>query len=146
MRQIRPIRGAAAPVAAAVLHLAAALLAAGPAVAQTPPPPRPVPDAALDATPAPDPGARALFEQPALNAALQAAVARAEAGDLEGAARALEALIARDPGAGDVHAARAAVALLRGDRPAALAGLEAAAAPPGPAPVPAENVDRKSVG
>ena len=140
MRQIRPIRGAAAPVAAAVLHLAAALLAAGPAVAQTPPPPRPVPDAALDATPAPDPGARALFEQPALNAALQAAVARAEAGDLEGAARALEALIARDPGAGDVHAARAAVALLRGDRPAALAGLEAAAAPPGPAPVPAENV------
>ena len=37
MRQIRPILGAAAPVAAAILHLAAAVLAAGPAVAQTPP-------------------------------------------------------------------------------------------------------------
>lgn len=140
MRQIRPILGAAAPVAAAILHLAAAVLAAGPAVAQTPPPPRPIPDAAPAPDPAPDPVARALFEEPALGAALQAAVARAEAGDLDGAARALDTLLARMPGAGAVHAARAAVAVLQGDRPAALAELEAAAAPPGPAPVPAENV------
>ena len=99
MRQIRPILGAAAPLAAAVLHLAAAVLTAGPAIAQTPPPPRPGPEAAPAVPPAPDPVARALFEQPALDVALQAAVARAEAGDLAGAAQALDALIARDPGA-----------------------------------------------
>jgi hypothetical protein len=57
---------------------------------------------------------------------IRRALARAEAGDLDGAAALLDHRLAGHPGLREAHAARAAVAMLAGDPPTAFAHLEAA--------------------
>jgi hypothetical protein len=58
--------------------------------------------------------------------AIRRALGAAEAGDLAAAAALLDERLAGHPGIADLHLARAAVAMLAGDPPAALAHLEAA--------------------
>lgn len=96
------------------------------------PPPRPAPPAAAAAAgpPAPvppDPAAVALFSLPAAAGDVDLALAQADAGDLAGAIRRLDARIAVTPALPEPLAARAAVFMLAGDRTRALADLEAAA-------------------
>ena len=99
-----------------LLALALALPLA--AAAEPAPSPRPLPEmdaAALD-----------LFVMPEVADDIRRALAAAEAGDLDGAAALLDRRLAGHPGLREAHAARAAVAMLAGDPPAALAHLEAA--------------------
>jgi hypothetical protein len=86
------------------------------------------PDAAAPAEPADPEAVAELFAMPAVTEEARAAFARFAAGDVPAAAAMLDALIARHPGIGALHATRAAVAILSGDATAALDGLEAAAA------------------
>ncbi|HET9069181.1 MAG TPA: hypothetical protein VFN28_11100, partial [Amaricoccus sp.] len=75
----------------------------------------------------PDPAAVAVFSLPAAAAEVDLALAQAEAGDLAGAARRLDARIAATPSLPGPRAARAAVAMLAGEPGRALDALEAAA-------------------
>lgn len=97
--------------------------APGPAAAE--PAPGRAPGRASD--PAPDPAAVAFFSRPVAAAEVDLALAQAEAGDLDGAARRLDARIAASPSLPEPRAARAAVAMLAGDPGGALDALEAAA-------------------
>jgi hypothetical protein len=82
--------------------------------------------------PGPEPvdpaAARDLFAMPQVTRATALALARLQAGDAEGAAADLDALVARHPTLGFLQANRAALAMLADDAEGALAGLEAAAA------------------
>jgi len=82
--------------------------------------------------PAPEPvdpaAARDRFAMPRVTRATALALARLQAGDAEGAAADLDALIARHPTLGFLQANRAALAMLAGDAEGALDRLEAAAA------------------
>lgn len=94
-----------------------------PAPGQPAPQPDPQPDPRLD------PGAEAdLFAMPRIAEETRAALDRIDAGDLDGAARRLDALAAAHPGLGLLQANRAALFLLQGYPAAALDALEAAAA------------------
>jgi hypothetical protein len=125
----RPANGQPANRWARRIGLLAALALLPLAAAAEPAPrPRPAPldAAAIDAEV--DPAAAAdLFARPEAAADIRLALAAAEAGDLAGAAARLDRRLARHPGLAELQAARAAVAMLAGDGPAALAGLEAAA-------------------
>ena len=101
--------------------LALGLLAFPAAATETAPPPRP----ALET---PDPRAAAdLFAMPAIAGDIRLALGRAAAGDLDGAAALLDARIRDHPDPAALQAARAVVAALAGDGPAALEHLAAAA-------------------
>jgi hypothetical protein len=105
--------------------LALALLAAAAAAGEPAPPPRPLPAAA------PDPAAAELFAMPEVAADIRLALGLAEAGELAAAAARLDARLDAHPGLGPLQAARAAVAMLAGEREATLAHLEAAQGHPG---------------
>lgn len=92
-----------------------------PAPATIGPPAAPPPD------PPPDPAAVAFFTRPAVAAEVDLALGEAEAGDLAGAARRLDARIAASPALPEPRAARAALAMLAGVPTSALDDLEAAA-------------------
>ena len=115
----------AGPVIGLVLALGLAFAGAGGAAETLMPRPRPSLPPAMTI----DPETEAdLFAMPRVTAALRATLGLIQAGDLEGAARLIDALIARHEGLGLLHANRAALAMLAGDPAAAMAGLEAAAA------------------
>ena len=112
-QELKAIRRAAA--------LALGLLAFPAAATEIAPPPRP----ALEA---PDPRTAAdLFAMPAIAGDVRLALGRAAAGDLDGAAALLDARIRDHPDPAALQAARAVVAALAGDGPAALEHLAAAA-------------------
>jgi hypothetical protein len=100
----------------------ALLMAAGAAQAEPAPRPRPAPAVEADPQAADD-----LFAMPALAEDIRLALAGAEAGALADAAALLDDRLARHPGVAGLQAARAAVAMLAGDRTAALRHLTAAA-------------------
>ena len=82
----------------------------------------------MPATPATDPAAEAgLFAMPRIADQTRAALGRIEAGDLAGAARILDALVALHPDLGLLHANRAALYMLQDAPASALDSLEAAA-------------------
>ena len=114
------------------LGLAALAVAGAAAAGEVPPPPRPAPAAAPDAAPvsdaASDAVAASLFAMPAVTGETRAALGRIPGDDLDAAAAALDALVARHPDVGVVYANRAALAMLEGDPEAAMALLETAAA------------------
>jgi hypothetical protein len=90
---------------------------------QTAPLPRPLPaEFQIDPETAAD-----LFAMPEIAARLREASGLAEVGALDEAALLLDRLILRHPRLAELRANRAALAMLEGDRPAALADLEAAA-------------------
>lgn len=106
------------------------VLAALPGRATDIPPPRPAPLPAAAGPPAPvppDPAAVALFSLPAAAGDVDFALAQADAGDLAGALRRLDARVTATPSLPEPRAARAAILMLAGDRTRALADLEAAA-------------------
>lgn len=117
------------PIVASLL--AGLLLLPGPGLPQAGAPlPRPAPDQpAAAADPRRDPGAEDdLFAMPRIAEETRAALDRIDAGDLDGAARRLDALVAAHPGLGLLQADRATLFLLQDAPAAALDALAAAAA------------------
>lgn len=94
-----------------------------PQAAPTPPLPRPLPPGArIDPETAAD-----LFAMPQIAAQLREASEFAGAGELDQAALLLDRLVLRHPNLAELRANRAALSMLQGNPPAALADLEAAA-------------------
>ena len=81
------------------------------------------PAEAADPVPIPGFAGVAIFEMPGLAEQLTRVLARARAGDLVGAADALDRLIADHPQAWTLHTTRAAIALAAGDRERAITAL-----------------------
>ncbi|HYN45421.1 MAG TPA: hypothetical protein VES64_01885, partial [Allosphingosinicella sp.] len=120
----RSVRGVAPRRLFAALVLLGAGLAGPGAAADPAPLPRPVP-----VTIAIDPAAEAdLFAMPRIAEETRGALDRVRAGNLDGAARILDALVALHPDIGLLYANRATLFMLQGERQAALASLEAAGA------------------
>lgn len=123
MRQTRP-RGLHRLVLLAALGLAGPVLARA-ATSPMPAVERPLPRPMAEAV---DPRAAAdLFAMPRIARETRAAAGRAAAGDLDGAAAILDALLSDHPGLAGLHATRAALFMLAGAPEAALQSLETAA-------------------